>query len=77
MVDAIRTAPADVIIVSNEVGAGVVPAYPSGRLFRDVVGRANQQLAQAADRAYVVIAGMPVDLRALRATDLPWGGGEC
>lgn len=77
IVDAIRSTPADVIIVSNEVGSGVVPAYPSGRLFRDIVGRANQHLAQAADRAYVVIAGMALNLQALRSTDLPWGGGGC
>lgn len=64
----------DVIIVSNEVGSGLVPAYPSGRLFRDITGRANQRVAEAADHAYLVVDGCPLDLKALRAAELPWGG---
>jgi adenosyl cobinamide kinase/adenosyl cobinamide phosphate guanylyltransferase len=66
--DAVRAAAADFIVVSNEVGSGLVPPYPSGRLFRDAVGRANQALARSADRAFVVIAGLPVDLIALQTT---------
>ena len=69
---AIGDAGADVVLVSNEVGSGLVPAYPAGRLFRDLVGRANQRLAAAADFAYVVIAGTPLDLKALQATAFPW-----
>ncbi len=52
------------ILVSNEAGAGVVPPYPSGRLFRDLLGRANQALARAADRVYWMVAGMPVEVKA-------------
>jgi adenosylcobinamide kinase/adenosylcobinamide-phosphate guanylyltransferase len=52
------------ILVSNEAGAGVVPPYPSGRLFRDLLGRANQALAQAADRVYWMVAGLPVEVKA-------------
>ncbi len=52
------------IIVSNEAGMGVVPAYPSGRLFRDLLGRANQRVAEAADRVYWMIAGLPVEVKA-------------
>lgn len=48
------------IIVSNEVGLGLVPAYPLGRVYRDVLGRANQQLAQAADQVVLMVAGIPM-----------------
>ena len=52
------------ILVSNEVGMGVVPAYASGRLFRDVLGLANQRLARAADRVYWMVASMPIEVKA-------------
>lgn len=51
------------ILVSNEVGLGVVPATPLGRDFRDVLGKINQCLAQAADRVYWLVAGLPVCLK--------------
>jgi len=51
------------IVVSNEVGMGVVPAYASGRLFRDALGRANQKLARAADRVYWMVAGLAVEVK--------------
>ena len=47
------------IIVSNEVGMGLVPPYPSGRLYRDLLGWANQQLAEAADHVYFMVSGIP------------------
>lgn len=53
-----------VILVSNEVGDGIVPDNPLSRAYRDLAGRANQILARAADKAYAVIAGYPVDLKA-------------
>ncbi len=53
------------IIVSNEVGSGVVPAYPLGRLYRDILGRANQTIAAECDAVFLVIAGIGVDLRGL------------
>lgn len=53
------------LVVSNEVGLGLVPPYPLGRLYRDLLGRANQQLAARADRAYLMVAGLPLDLKAL------------
>lgn len=56
---------ASLIIVSNEVGMGVVPAYPLGRAYRDLLGRANQFIAQRADRVYLMIAGIPLELKAL------------
>jgi adenosylcobinamide kinase/adenosylcobinamide-phosphate guanylyltransferase len=55
----------DTVVVTNEVGDGVVPPYADGRLFRDVLGRANQRLVEVADGAWLVVAGRCVDLRAL------------
>ena len=54
---------ATVIIVSNEVGLGLVPPYPLGRVYRDVLGRANQRLARAADHVYFLVAGLPMTLK--------------
>lgn len=56
---------ADVIIVSNEVGLGVVPAYPEGRLFRDLAGWSNQIMANKADHAYFLVSGKALDIKAL------------
>mgnify|MGYP001039839500 CR=1 FL=1 len=50
------------IVISNEVGMGLVPPYPLGRLFRDVLGRANQRLAAAADETLFLVAGKPIRL---------------
>jgi len=58
-------AAAHVIIVSNEVGGGIVPADPLARCYRDILGRANQKIAAYADEAYITIAGIPVELKAL------------
>jgi len=52
-----------VILVSNEVGQGIVPENQMARLFRDIAGRANQILAAAADEAHVVISGIPLRLK--------------
>jgi adenosylcobinamide kinase/adenosylcobinamide-phosphate guanylyltransferase len=53
------------IVVTNEVGLGVVPAYPLGRVYRDTLGYVNQRLARAADRVYLMVAGMAVDIKRL------------
>ena len=53
---------ADWIIVSNEVGLGLVPPYPLGRIYRDALGRANQRLAARANRTILMVAGLPVHL---------------
>lgn len=47
----------DTVLVTNEVGLGVVPAHRSGRLFRDLLGIVNQELAAACDEVHLVIAG--------------------
>lgn len=67
---AFREAKADLILVSNEVGLGLVPAYPLGREYRDVLGRVNQQLAAVADATYFLIAGLPLELNALACSPL-------
>lgn len=51
------------IVVSNEVGLGLVPAYPLGRVYRDVLGRANQRLAQEATRVILMVAGIPMIIK--------------
>ncbi len=48
------------IIVSNEVGLGLVPPYPLGRIYRDVLGKANQRLAAIADEVLFMVAGLPL-----------------
>ena len=51
---------AEWLVVSNEVGLGLVPPYPLGRAYRDALGRANQRLAQAADEVIFMVAGLPL-----------------
>jgi len=57
--------PIPLLLVTNEVGSGVVPAYPLGRHFRDAAGRLNRRLAEACERVFLVTAGIPVDLKQL------------
>ena len=54
---------AEWIIVSNEVGLGLVPPYPLGRVYRDALGRANQRLATAADDVVFMVAGLPLKVK--------------
>jgi adenosylcobinamide kinase/adenosylcobinamide-phosphate guanylyltransferase len=51
------------IVISNEVGAGLVPPYPLGRVYRDALGRANQRLAAAADEVLLIVAGLPLKVK--------------
>jgi len=57
----------EVAIVSNEVGMSVVPPYRLGRVFRDVAGEANKRVAARADRAYLAVAGLALELKSLGA----------
>jgi adenosylcobinamide kinase/adenosylcobinamide-phosphate guanylyltransferase len=63
VIDAIATTPASVFLVSNEVGSGVVPAFKSGRLYRDVLGELNQQVARVAGEVVLLVAGVPVAIK--------------
>lgn len=60
---ALQSVPCPVILVSNEVGSGVVPAYALGRKFRDLVGEINQRVAAIADTALLMVAGLPLALK--------------
>lgn len=59
--------PGTLIVVSNEVGMGLHPNSALGRGYRDALGRANQRLAVHTDAAYLLVAGIPLDLHRLRA----------
>ncbi|MBM6592971.1 bifunctional adenosylcobinamide kinase/adenosylcobinamide-phosphate guanylyltransferase [Microvirga pudoricolor] len=67
---AVRAARGPLILVSNEVGHGLVPDTPLGRAFRDAQGRLNQDLAQVCDRVVFVAAGCPVLLKPSPALDM-------
>ncbi|GAH94960.1 unnamed protein product [marine sediment metagenome] len=53
----------NVIIISNEIGLGVVPAFPLGRIFRDLIGVVNKKIAEASDEVYLFIAGLKQRLK--------------
>jgi adenosylcobinamide kinase/adenosylcobinamide-phosphate guanylyltransferase len=55
------------VVVTSEVGLGIVPETPLGRVYRDALGRVNQAFAQRADKVFLVVAGLALDLRALGA----------
>lgn len=58
-----RGADFELLVVSNEVGMGVIPESPAGRKFRDALGRANQVVGRLADRVYLMVAGFPLQLK--------------
>jgi adenosylcobinamide kinase/adenosylcobinamide-phosphate guanylyltransferase len=60
---ALRAVPCSVALVSNEVGSGVVPPYPQGRRYRDLLGEINQGVASIADNVLLMIAGLPLALK--------------
>ena len=57
VVSALQSCDEDVVVVTNEVGLGVVPEHRSGRLFRDLLGTLNQRVAAACDEVHLVVAG--------------------
>lgn len=69
LVAAVRSATATVVFVTNEVGAGIVPENALAREYRDLAGLANQQVAAAADEVYLVVSGIPVDIKKLAASN--------
>jgi adenosylcobinamide kinase/adenosylcobinamide-phosphate guanylyltransferase len=60
LIECTKQLDASFIIVTNEVGLGLVPTSRLGRLYRDLLARVNQMLAQAADEVYLMVAGLPV-----------------
>ena len=63
LLHAIRATRARVVIVSNELGLGLVPATKAVRAFRDLAGRVNQQVAADADEVYLTISGLPLRVK--------------
>jgi adenosylcobinamide kinase/adenosylcobinamide-phosphate guanylyltransferase len=63
LLHAIRATRTRVVIVSNELGLGLVPATKAVRAFRDLAGRVNQQVAAEADEVYLAVSGLPLRLK--------------
>lgn len=61
--EAIAERPGPVIVVSDEIGSGIVPMHAGARAYRDLVGIAHQRVAAMADEAVLMVAGLPVRLR--------------
>jgi adenosyl cobinamide kinase/adenosyl cobinamide phosphate guanylyltransferase len=63
LITVLRQRSAPTLLVSNEVGLGIVPSTSLGRHYRDLLGRANAQLAAAAERVELLVAGLPLVLK--------------
>jgi adenosylcobinamide kinase/adenosylcobinamide-phosphate guanylyltransferase len=63
LIECMNQLDANFIIVTNEVGLGLVPATRLGRLYRDLLAKANRMLAQTADKVYLMVAGLPVPIK--------------
>ncbi len=63
--EVLRTSEATLLVVSNEVGLGLVPATPLGRAYRDLLGGVNRCLAAEADQVLLMVAGLAVDVKKL------------
>ncbi len=59
----LRSVPCSVALVSNEVGSGIVPSFPEGRKYRDLLGEINQRVATIADNVLLMVAGLPLVLK--------------
>jgi len=65
LMEAVSVRHIHLIVVSGEVGLGVVPDHAMGRLFRDLLGWANQRLAKLSTTTYWMVAGLPIDVTSL------------
>jgi len=63
LIDSCKTINATVIIVSNEVGSGIVPDNKLSRVYRDSAGKANQEIARSADEVYLLVAGISLPIK--------------
>ncbi|WP_334073735.1 bifunctional adenosylcobinamide kinase/adenosylcobinamide-phosphate guanylyltransferase [Paenibacillus sp. A14] len=61
--EAVAGFPGTIVLVTNEVGSGIVPEYPLGRLYRDYAGMLNQRMAEISDQVFWVTAGIPIELK--------------
>jgi adenosylcobinamide kinase / adenosylcobinamide-phosphate guanylyltransferase len=65
LLEALRCSPNQIILVAEEVGWGIVPAYPTGRLFRDRLGELVRHIGAMSDQVYLVTAGYALDIKQL------------
>jgi len=65
LLDVYKNGTASYIVVSGEVGLGLVPPYPLGRIYRDILGWVNQKVASRADKVFLMVAGIPLELKSL------------
>ncbi|KDR96507.1 adenosylcobinamide kinase /adenosylcobinamide-phosphate guanylyltransferase [Peptoclostridium litorale DSM 5388] len=63
MLDVLSAGERDAVIVTNEVGMGLVPSYRLGSIFRDIAGRVNQHIAAMADEVHVCFSGIPMRIK--------------
>jgi adenosylcobinamide kinase/adenosylcobinamide-phosphate guanylyltransferase len=63
LVAALRAAPVPVVLVTNEVGLGIVPADALSRRYRDLLGRCNRRVAETAERVTMLVSGLPLTLK--------------
>lgn len=63
LIEKCRSKDKDLIIVTNELGSGLVPMYQVSRTFRDIQGRINQKVASLADQVFFVVSGIPVKIK--------------
>jgi len=63
LLDILPTLPGTIILVSNEVGLGIVPDNALARRFRDEAGRLNQRIAAACEQVFFIAAGLPLTLK--------------
>jgi adenosylcobinamide kinase / adenosylcobinamide-phosphate guanylyltransferase len=75
LVGAVSAAAGPLILVSNEVGAGIVPVNELARRYRDLAGVLHQRLAQACERVEWMVAGLPLTVKAPGAASTPGGSG--
>ena len=66
MIESAKKHPGDVILVTNEVGLGIVPDNKLARVYRDLIGRCNQCVGFYADRVFLVTCGIPLQIKGKR-----------
>ena len=67
-IDVLEKRHSTVIIVSNEVGWGIVPENKIARIFRDIMGRIHQRISHVSDEVYLVVAGIPLKIKGEKHT---------
>lgn len=63
VLEMVKTSTSTLIVVTNELGMGIVPENRLSRIYRDIVGRINQRVAGSADDVYFLVSGIPVPIK--------------